>query len=106
VYLALSRGGTKTCGEFLFAVLWEKQLCLQTLATITNLHCKLDIQITPLHAACTYGSNNMVKLLLKYGAAVSYRDECNNTPLDLAIKHGHKVTVVYLLMNYTHYPDK
>jgi len=48
----------------------------------------------------------MVKLLLKYGAAVSYRDECNNTPLDLAIKHGHKVTVVYLLMNYTHYPDK
>lgn len=51
---------------------------------------------TPLTLACTYGHNEVVKLLIGAGADVR---ENNDTPLELACEHG-RLTTVALLLDY------
>ena len=52
---------------------------------------------TPLHIACVYGNLNGVKQLIEQGAKVNAKDNCNKTPLSLAILNNHTGIVSALL---------
>lgn len=53
----------------------------------------------PLHWACRAGCVDNVKLLLKHGGSLSYRDNSKNTPFHTAVESGNYDVVQYLLEN-------
>ena len=42
-----------------------------------------------LHTACEHGNLSIIKTLIRYGASVNDEDVDGNTPLSLAVLHGH-----------------
>ncbi|XP_073236991.1 uncharacterized protein [Porites lutea] len=57
-----------------------------------------QFSLTPLHLACWYGQESVVKLLLERGANVNAEDRFQRTPLQKAERHNH-YSIVQLLMN-------
>ncbi|WP_010598362.1 ankyrin repeat domain-containing protein [Rickettsiella massiliensis] len=53
---------------------------------------------TPLHFAAKKGDFQIVELLLKHGADINLRQYCASTALDLAVKQGHIVTSMILII--------
>ncbi len=53
---------------------------------------------TPLHFAAKKGDFQIVDLLLKHGADINLRQYCASTALDLAVKQGHIVTSMILII--------
>src|SRR5262249_10596102 len=47
----------------------------------------VDVTVTPLHAALTYGRVDIARLLIAYGADVRARDSIGRTPLTVAITY-------------------
>ena len=52
---------------------------------------------TPLHMAAIRGFSHIADLLISAGSEIDARDNHGNTPLDYALKYGHKKTVDLLL---------
>ncbi|KAM3183222.1 hypothetical protein ACTXT7_010764 [Hymenolepis weldensis] len=63
---------------------------------ITKLNQVLD-DGTPLHKACSLGSNKIARILIDRGANVNLQDVYRNTPLHLAASRGHTKIVEYLI---------
>ncbi|XP_068698924.1 GA-binding protein subunit beta-1-like [Montipora foliosa] len=55
--------------------------------------------LTPLHLACGYGQESIVKLLLEHGADVNAIDRFQFTPLHKAERRNHH-SIVKLLLDY------
>ncbi len=53
--------------------------------------------VTPLHVACSYGKDAIVKQMLDTGANASTADDAGNTPLHCAASGGHESIVQLLL---------
>ncbi|XP_015765567.1 PREDICTED: uncharacterized protein LOC107344434 [Acropora digitifera] len=60
---------------------------------------KDQFSLTPLHLACWYGQESVVKLLLEHGADVNATDEFQFTPLHKAERHNHH-SIVKLLLDH------
>ena len=54
--------------------------------------------MTPLHMACTHGSECIAKYLIEKGAALRANDEESGTPLHAACNDGH-IEIVKLLFD-------
>ena len=63
----------------------------------TNINCRDVLGRTPLHSSVA--SPEVVDLLIQRGADVAARDNCNQTPLDLAAWFGHKEVVDLLIQH-------
>ena len=45
---------------------------------------------TPIHWACRRGYDQLVQILVDYGADVSVKDSLGKTPVDMAIENEHR----------------
>nr|WP_274520505.1 ankyrin repeat domain-containing protein [Endozoicomonas atrinae] len=56
-----------------------------------------NMYLTPLVVACSYGSNDVVELLVHAGAVLDFRSTCQRTALFFAILYGYPECVKTLL---------
>ncbi|KAI0202878.1 ankyrin repeat-containing domain protein [Astrocystis sublimbata] len=54
-------------------------------------------QMTALHISCRYGSDQIVQLLLNYGAGVNTEIDYSKTPLEIAAENGHAKVIQLLI---------
>ena len=52
---------------------------------------------TPIHYAAYIGHLEMLKLLVPYGTDLMIPNQCNKTPLQLAMTNGHSEAANYLV---------
>jgi ankyrin repeat protein len=59
---------------------------------------------TALHFACEYNNNEIIKLLISYGAMINMKTEHNSTPLYIAIMKNNVEVVERMLVEYEDIP--
>jgi ankyrin repeat protein len=63
-----------------------------------EINLKSSINSTPLHVAVMKGLSDIVRILLKFRADATVRDDNNNLPMHLAVTESHKDVVCQLLV--------